>query len=376
MPTILTTIIGGPFPPLDSSLWAALWFLVAASLLDFFDISLPRGDSAGGAGALCAAALVVVGPPRALLIAVAAAVAAHAVRRGADASSRLVAVIASRGAAFLMADLASVVLARYASNTVSFALVPAVFLVTELVATQTASALRTGRGLIRLIRGNANSQAPLLAAQWSAAVLLLVTYSGMRVWSLVPVVVLLLLIRQSYALFLSIRETYKTTVGVLVEAAESQDARRAGHSDRTAVLARSIAMNCGLAAAEVERIGYAALLHDLGKLAELTTTEESMESRQSTSADVVHGVKFFERIEPVLRVCDGGGEGAEADESDLLAGLIVALSSDIDAEYHPEVAAAHDESAVARVSHRVTPAVKARAVGAALRLGYRIPAVS
>ena len=45
-------------------------------------------------------------------------------------------------------------------------------------------------------------------------------------WSLIPVVALLLLMRQSYALFLDIRETYRTTVEVLVEAAESQDDRR------------------------------------------------------------------------------------------------------------------------------------------------------
>ena len=44
-------------------------------------------------------------------------------------------------------------------------------------------------------------------------------------WSLIPVVALLLLMRQSYALFLDIRETYRTTVEVLVEAAESQDRR-------------------------------------------------------------------------------------------------------------------------------------------------------
>ena len=81
-------------------------------------------------------------------------------------------------------------------------------------------------------------------------------------------VALLLLMRQSYVLFLDIRETYRTTVEVLVEAAESQDSRRAGHSDRTAVLARSIAMGCGLSASEVELIGYAALLHDIGELAE------------------------------------------------------------------------------------------------------------
>ena len=78
---------------------------------------------------------------------------------------------------------------------------------------------------------------------------------------------------------------------------------------------------------------------------------------------------------PSIEVCDGI-DTRSGDDSDLLAGLIVALASDIDAEYYPGVAAAHRRSSVQLVSHRVTPALKARAVSAALRLGYRIPAVS
>jgi len=374
LPLSLAAFLIGPIQPLDSSLFASVYFLVAALLLDAFDISLPRGDSVGGAGALCSAALIVLGPIPAILIAVVSAVVVHLLLRGVRAPLRLAAVIVSRSTALVVGTAVFRVMSQVRPLTMAFVAVPAVFLVTELVVAQAVSALWTGRALLRLIQGNANSQGALAAAQWSASVLLLLTYSGMRAWSLVPAVALLLLMRQSYALFLSIRETYRTTVEVLVEAAESQDTRRVGHSDRTAVLARSIAMGCGLAPSEVERIGYAALLHDLGKLAEQPGVIDEDVPVRSSSADVVRGVEFFEQIEPILRVCDGVDQ-SPSDDNDLLAGLIVALASDIDAEYHPEVAAAHDDSAVGRVAPRVTPTVKARAVGAALRLGYRIPAV-
>jgi hypothetical protein len=215
----------------------------------------------------------------------------------------------------------------------------------------------------------------LIAAQWSAAVLLLLTYGHMGRWGLIPVVALLLLMRQSYALFLDVRETYKATVEVLVEAAESQDVRRVGHAERTSVLARTIAMKIGLSASEVERISYAALLHDLGELAEGPDLV-GLGPRHAPAAEVVRGVQFFDRVEPILWVCDGGDRAAAASEPDLLAALIVALASDIDAEYHPQVAAAHQHSLLDQVAHRVTPEVKASAVGAALRLGYRIPAVN
>jgi hypothetical protein len=349
-------------------------FLAAELLLDFFDVSMPRGDSVGVAGALCASSVVVLGFRAAGVVALGSALVAHVARRGVDSPRRLATVMLARGAGLLASAF---VYSRVSpgSSTIVAMLVPAVFLAVELVVAQVVSAAATGRPLVRLLGGNLGSQAPLIAAQWSASVLLLLTYDGMRVWSLVPTVALLLLMRQSYSMFLDIRETYRTTVEVLVEAAESQDERRLGHADRTAVIARSIAMRVGLSAPEVERISFAALLHDLGELAADPSATETSGSRHACSADILSGVEFFDRIVPVLRVCDGCASGAAAEE-DLLAALVVALASDIDAEYHPGVAAAHSQSILPRVAHRVSPATKARAVGAALRLGYRIPAVN
>ncbi len=85
----------------------------------------------------------------------------------------------------------------------------------------------------------------------------------MGAWSLIPVVALLFLMRQSYAMLLDIRELYRTTVEVLVEAAEAKMHGRVGHAERTAAAARAIAMRIGLSAQRVERISYAALLHDV-----------------------------------------------------------------------------------------------------------------
>lgn len=364
-------------PPVATLLPNATWmgalsFLAATLLLDFYDISLPRGDSTGVAGAVCAAAVVVLGPGIGAAVSLLSALIAHLLRRRPESWGRLVLVLASRAAALAAASLLLWTDLSAAPQALLFVVVPAVFLVVELLVAQGAAAILTGRPFLRLVRGTLRSQMSLMAAQWSAAVLLLLTYGRMRQWALIPVVALLLLMRQSYALFLGVRETYRTTVEVLVEAAESQDERRAGHADRTALLARAIAMKIGLPANQVERISYAALLHDLGELAE--AADEPI-SRRSSSSEVVQGVEFFERIEPILRVCDGIAEDSVVDEDDLLAALIVALASDIDAEYHPQVAAAHRFNSLEVVAHRVTPALKARAVGAALRLGYRIPAV-
>jgi hypothetical protein len=231
------------------------------------------------------------------------------------------------------------------------------------------------RKLRRLLRGNFESRAPLLAAQWSASMLLMLTYGRMGVWSLVPVVALLLLMRQSFSLFLDIRETYRTTVEVLVEAAESQDSRRVGHAERTAALAREVAAAINLSPRDVERISYAALLHDIGQLAQAPSPPSPGQvATRASSAEVVREVEFFRSAVPVLQCCDGV-VGTPLDDDVALAAMIVALAGDIDSESHPGLADAHGGDTLSRVSPLVPSETKARVVGAALRLGYRIPAV-
>ena len=90
---------------------------------------------------------------------------------------------------------------------------------------------------------------------------------------------------------------------------------------------------------------------------------------------VVQDVEFFDHVVPILRICDGEVTDSAESEDDLLAALIVCLASDIDAAQHAAVGLAHHRGAVEVVAPRVPQALKARAVGAALELGYRTPAV-
>jgi hypothetical protein len=362
-------------PPLDSTLLGAVWLLACLLLLDLFDISLPRGDSVGVAGALAGAAVVVVGPPRALVIVVTSAILAHVIRRGSNAPGRLLTILASRGSALVVSALLLLSFPAIYRELLVFTVVPAAFLAMEMVSAQVMVAVMKRRPVARLIRGNLRTQGPSLVAQWSASVLLLLTYGKMQSWSLIPVVALLLLMRQSYALFLDIRETYRTTVEVLVEAAESQDVRRVGHADRAAATARAIAMHVGLPAPAVERISYAALLHDLGEISAAAASEGLTPVREIRSAEIVEGVEFFSAVEPVLRICDGTAVREDVTSDLALAAMIVALASDIDCEMSVDARASHRDGTMAHVVPLVPAALRARAVGAAIELGYPIPAV-
>lgn len=352
-----------------------LGFALGILFLDAFDISLPRGDSVGVTGALIAAALLLddLGPQWALILGVSSISLVQLVRysRGHEGASwyevwiRLGSTLTAIGTYALLRPYGGWV---GASNIV---VIPAVLLLSELAARQAALSLKSGRSLKRLLAGNLSRQGLLFASEVSVAALTVILYGSMGVWSLIPVLALLVLIRQSYAMLLEIRETYHTTVSVLVEAAELPEPGRQGHSERVAEIARSIGSRCGLSAVELERLSYAALLHDVHGISDSAYTA----AERGSSSEVVQEVGFLSEVIPILRVVDGGPiDGSQADK-DLLSGFIVALASDVDSVTRKEVADAHHQAALPRVAATIPPRLKAKAVSAAVSLGLPVPAI-
>ena len=202
----LSTVVGQV--PWDQ--WsAALWFALAIGLMDRFDISLPRGDSIGVSGALVAAGAMVAGLFSSL----------RPVNGGIGFRaywSWWTGILAPSRGPFVTraAALASLwLLGPFWVGEAGAELpvhwlvgVPTVYLLAEVFAAQAYMAHESGRPFHRLLVGNYRRQGPLVAAQVSASVLATITYPDMKAWSLVLVVALLLLMRQSLALLLEIRE--------------------------------------------------------------------------------------------------------------------------------------------------------------------------
>ena len=203
------------------------------------------------------------------------------------------------------------------------------------------------------------------------AALTVILFESMWIWALVPVLALLMLIRQAYATLLEIRETYHTTISVLVDVAESPEPGRKGHSERVAEIARAIGSGCGLRTAELERLSYAALLHDVHGIAD---TAPRQGETPGYSADVVSEVGFLSDVVPILHVLDGRPTES-ASERDLLSALIVALASDVDMAASKDTAAAHGEPMIKRIGGIVPLRLKAKVVSAAVSLGYSVPAI-
>lgn len=76
----------------------------------------------------------------------------------------------------------------------------------------------------------------------------------------------LLVARQLYRRYLELRLAYADTIRSLIGALEAKDPYTRGHSERVSVYAASLGTAMGLESKALERLEYAALLHDLGKL--------------------------------------------------------------------------------------------------------------
>lgn len=157
---------------------------------------------------------------------------------------------------------------------------------------------------------------------------------------------------------LGVRQLYKTNwqlekvnhelLQLMVAAIEARDPYTSGHSKRVAHYARIIARITGLSRREVERVGVAALLHDVGKIHEVyaailgkpdkLTTEERlvMETHPIKSAELVENVSHLRDLVAPIRHhhenWDGTGyPDSLAAESIPLAARIIMIADTMDA---------------------------------------------
>jgi hypothetical protein len=351
-------------------LLAVATIAAATAMIEYFDISLPRGDGIGVSGTLNSAALVMLGPRAALATSLTGALVALGLKsrreRTVSSSIELPALLVALATA---AAVDALILAELGGYTELRALVvSSTYLLVELAVVQALTSARSGRSYAQPL-ASARQQLPLLLAQVSACMLAVIIYPTMQEWSLLLVVVLLLLIRQSYALLLSTRDTYRMTVEVLVEAAEGTDVRRIGHSERTAAIAREIGASYGVSGRQIERLNYAALLHDIDALGSETRTANIRPS------EVLEGQETFADIIPVLRVLEGGWTSSLTAD-DVLAAFIVGLSSDIDANQNPSLCSIHEADESVRLATLLPTETRVGIVSTALRLGYGVPAIS
>jgi len=91
-------------------------------------------------------------------------------------------------------------------------------------------------------------------------------YVALGAWVMLLIVVPILIARQMFASYARVKESHDETVQLLIRALEQKDPYTAGHAERVAVYAGYIAEELEFMPARMERLRFAALMHDIGKL--------------------------------------------------------------------------------------------------------------
>ena len=156
-------------------------------------------------------------------------------------------------------------------------------------------------------------------------------------------------VRHVYGLYHQLQDSGQELLQVMVKAIEARDPYTSGHSLRVSAMSRTIAVEQGLPAREVELIETAALLHDVGKIHEefapllrkesrLTDEETALMQTHSTKSAELVGIisKFRGFIQDSVRHhherWDGQGYPAGLAGKDIpLGSRIILISDTIDA---------------------------------------------
>lgn len=136
-------------------------------------------------------------------------------------------------------------------------------------------------------------------------------YLDLGPW-LVPLLVAPILIaRAAFSSYIALREAQEATISTLIRALEAKDKYTAGHVERVARFSELVGSELGFRPRELERLRYAALMHDIGKLVvpnqilnkpgRLTEAEFArMRSHEDVSVELLRRIDFLAPVAPSL----------------------------------------------------------------------------
>jgi HD-GYP domain-containing protein (c-di-GMP phosphodiesterase class II) len=158
-------------------------------------------------------------------------------------------------------------------DTARIAFVPSALLVATLILVNTATvsgvlAVVQQRSALELWKAAARPTAPLVALTTFVTFYLAWLYSALGLAGAAGFAIPLLGVRQLYRTTFELTKVTEELLDLMVAAIEARDPYTSGHSERVSKASKIIAKAIGLRPSDVERVGVAALLHDVGKIDE------------------------------------------------------------------------------------------------------------
>jgi hypothetical protein len=257
----------------DSPAWTVVaLFAVLAGFSETCAVELPSTDTISTGYMLAIASIVALSPEHSLLGPMIVGMACGLYPRDARAREWRKAVfnMANLGLSALAAaavfnafpgwwlDSTSLILVAATFATLAF------FLVND-VLVATVISLETGRSVHRLLREFRASELQAFPFAIFGA------FVGKLYLDVGPIIVPLLVVpiliaRQTFASFVQVKAAHEATVETLISALEAKDHYTAGHVERVAVYAEYMGEDMGLSLPRLQRLRFAALMHDVGKL--------------------------------------------------------------------------------------------------------------
>jgi hypothetical protein len=158
--------------------------------------------------------------------------------------------------------------------------------------------------------------------------------------AVVPLLVVPILIaRRTFASYLELRGAQEQTIETLILALEAKDPYTAGHAQRVATFCEYVGSELGFGPGRMERLRYAALMHDIGKLivpnqllnkpGRLTESEfERVRRHEGVSVELLRRIDF---LAPIAGDTTTEAATAAVDPSALVEPAIIHVADAFDA---------------------------------------------
>ncbi len=304
--------------------WGSVWLFVGLCILaEYFAIRLPSGGSVSLSSSLALAAVLTGGPSTGALVAALGSISLSDIQAHKPLSHQLFNtaqyVATTTLAGFALIGMGAPPLALAGNNAIGGAWWVASALTAALVLAA-ANAGLVGTAVTLLTQARFRSVLREFFG-WYAVSVIALALLGLVLAELLFVAgavgTLLIVIpfwiaRQTFEVYQGQAMAYRETVRSLVAAIEAKDSYTRGHSERVARYARIICDVRSLPESECQRIEWAALLHDVGKVAldsemlrkagPLTNEEIRLVREHPVRAsEILGGVDFLEDSVPLIR---------------------------------------------------------------------------